>query len=149
MATYFAYEVVCVLPPHVSVGSHVHSPTLKRSECPRVWRDKKSGAFSMSQQATHKLWQRANKQNQFLVFLYQKHNLKMMHTLVCFFLCFLSLKRVERIRDVCKSAIKMQPVSDFLSKQSYTLINNSAPFTFSLAAYLASRHGRWNILPLR
>lgn len=54
-ATYFAYEVVSVLPPHVSVGSHIQSLTFKRSQHPRVWRDKKSGAFSMSQQATDEL----------------------------------------------------------------------------------------------
>lgn len=55
--SYSAYEVISVFPPHVTIGGHIHSLGLKRSQCPRVWQDKECCTFSMSQQAAQKLCQ--------------------------------------------------------------------------------------------
>lgn len=64
MTSYFAYEVISVLPPHVSVGGDIHSLGLKRSQCPSVWDNKESCTFSMRQQALHKLCQQIQKYSQ-------------------------------------------------------------------------------------
>lgn len=53
-ALYFAYEVVCVFPPHIRVGGHIHGPGLERSQHPRVWQDKEGRTFPVGQQAAHK-----------------------------------------------------------------------------------------------
>lgn len=55
MASYFAYKMISVFPPHVSVGGHIHSEGLKWLQRPHAWQDKESCTFSMSQQAANKL----------------------------------------------------------------------------------------------
>ena len=109
MASYFAYELISVFPPHVSVGSDIHSPRLKRSQQSGVWWNKESCSFSMSQQAAHKLCTQTQRHRDAVricsLCAQSAYFLKVCTlTLVRFFFYFLGLKRVKWLLCVCESA---------------------------------------------
>lgn len=67
-ASYFAYEMVTVFPPHVCVSCHIQTHGLKCSQHACVWQDKEGCTFSMSEQAAQELCRYRNKDSAGLCF---------------------------------------------------------------------------------
>lgn len=114
MASYFAYELISVFPPHVSVGSDIHSPRLKRSQQSGVWWNKESCSFSMSQQAAHKLCTQTQRCSQNLQFVCSICLLfKSVYTNPRALFLLFSWLETSEVASLCMwiCEFKMQPVS--------------------------------------